>query len=85
MLVKSTNTLLFVLLFTLTGCFSMGFFAADPLKPDIPELYVGVTPTAVPLIYKDGGRVVGLEADLALAFGEYLQMVVLRILITVYR
>jgi polar amino acid transport system substrate-binding protein len=63
------------LLFLLAGCFSMGASQPDaPPKPDVPELYVGITPTAPPLAYKENGQVVGLEADFAKAFGEYLGM-----------
>lgn len=66
---------LFCLLFLLTGCFSFGVFeAAEPRKLDVPELYVGVTPTAPPLISKNGDRVIGLEADFAVAFGQFLGM-----------
>lgn len=63
------------LLFLLAGCFGVGSSPApDAVRSDVPELYIGVSPTAPPLIYKEGGRIVGLEAELGLAFGEYLGM-----------
>ncbi len=68
----SLGCLLVGLMFALTGCFSFGFGETVADKPDVPELYVGVTSTAPPLIYKDGGRFVGLEADLARAFADSL-------------
>jgi polar amino acid transport system substrate-binding protein len=74
----SQGCILFCLLFLLSACFSMGSSGSssvpDSAKSKIPELYVGVTPTAPPLIYEDNGRIVGLEADFARAFGKYLGM-----------
>ncbi|MDA3833314.1 MAG: transporter substrate-binding domain-containing protein, partial [Spirochaetales bacterium] len=54
----------------------MPFFSQEPVpaKLDIPELFVGVTPSSPPLIYKEGERIVGLEVDLATALGESLGM-----------
>ncbi len=67
--------LLLGVLLVLTGCFSFNSSElARTVALDVPELYIGVTPTAPPLIYKEGDRIVGLEADLGQAFGAYLGM-----------
>ena len=58
-------------------CVALGCAATGNEKitsqPDIPKedmLLVGVTPDSPPLIYKQGDRVVGLEAELASALAE---------------
>lgn len=71
--VLAQGCLLLFLLCGLTGCFSIPFWQAPPDdKLEVSELLVGVTPAAPPLIYKEGDRIVGLEAELALAFGASL-------------
>lgn len=72
--VLAQGCLLLGLLCGLTGCFPFSFWQPAPEKLDVSELLVGVTPTAPPLIYKEGDRIVGLEAELARAFGDALGM-----------
>jgi ABC-type amino acid transport substrate-binding protein len=57
-----------------TGCVTADQKAQESpaIKPDISILRVGVTPNAPPLIFKQGGRIVGLEADFAREFAKYL-------------
>lgn len=45
---------------------------ADFIAPNPNLLRVGVSTNAPPLIYKQGSEIVGLEAELAKKFGEYL-------------
>jgi polar amino acid transport system substrate-binding protein len=61
-------------LFLITGCVSSDQKAAKStvIAPDINILRVGVTPNAPPLIFKQGKKVVGLEADFAREFAKYL-------------
>jgi polar amino acid transport system substrate-binding protein len=58
----------------ITGCVSTDQTAAEsvPIAPDINILRVGVTPNAPPLIFKQGNKIVGLEADLARELAKYL-------------
>jgi len=55
------------LIFILSGWYILGSLAADaaPLK-------VGVTPAFPPVIYKEGGKITGVETDFAKALGEAL-------------
>lgn len=39
---------------------------------DSPALRVGVSPVTAPMVYKEGGKVVGIEADFAAALGQAL-------------
>ena len=57
-----------------TGCVSTDQKAVESvaIAPDINILRVGVTPNAPPLIFKQGNKIVGLEADLAAEFAKYL-------------
>ena len=57
-----------------TGCVSTGQKATESavIAPDINILRVGVTPNAPPLIFKQGNKIVGLEADFAREFAKYL-------------
>jgi len=43
-----------------------------PIKPDPSILRVGVTPDAQPIIYKQGGQILGIEADFAARLGQAL-------------
>lgn len=52
------------------GCLSRPHAATLPPRSDL--LRVGVTADAPPVIYREGGRVTGLEADLARALGREL-------------
>ena len=52
----------------LAGCALRPGAAAVPARADL--LRVGVTPDAPPIIYREDGRVTGLEADLAQALGR---------------
>jgi len=58
----------------ITGCVSTGQKATESavIGPDINILRVGVTPNAPPLIFKQGNKIVGLEADFAREFAKYL-------------
>ena len=57
-----------------TGCTTAGHktHGSPTIEPDINILRVGVTPNAPPLIFKQGGRIVGLEADFARELAKYL-------------
>lgn len=59
----------------LTGCTSTAQQASAPSAPvpDANVLRVGISPHAPPLIFKQGNKVVGLEADLAREFATYLE------------
>ncbi len=46
---------------------------ADYIAPNPDILRVGVSTNAPPFIYKQGSEIVGLEAELAKKFGEYLR------------
>ncbi len=75
----SQGCILAALLFMLPGCFSfptLDFigFGEDSVELDVTALRIGVTPVTPPLIYKEGGRIVGFEADLALAFAASLRV-----------
>ncbi len=61
-------------LFLITGCVSTDRKAAESIAiaPDTNILRVGVTPNAPPLIFKQGNKIVGLEADFAREFAKYL-------------
>jgi ABC-type amino acid transport substrate-binding protein len=61
-------------LFLITGCVSTDRKAAESIAivPDTNTLRVGVTPNAPPLIFKQGNKIVGLEADFAREFAKYL-------------
>jgi polar amino acid transport system substrate-binding protein len=72
---------LIVLKLSLIGCVAsqgQGSTAADKqtpaatVAPNPNVLRVGVSTNAPPLIYKQGTEIVGLEAELAKKFGEYL-------------
>ncbi len=58
----------------ITGCVSTDQTAAESvaIATDINILRVGVTPNAPPLIFKQGNKIVGLEADLARELAKYL-------------
>ena len=58
----------------LTGCTSTGHNESESalIPPDESILRVGVTPNAPPLVYKQGGKIVGLEADFARELASYL-------------
>ena len=58
----------------LTGCTSTGRDESEStlIPPDESILRVGVTTNAPPLIYKQGDRIVGLEADFARELASYL-------------
>jgi ABC-type amino acid transport substrate-binding protein len=47
-------------------------FAASAAQPQPEPLRVGVTPVFPPMIYRDGGKIVGVEADFAAALGREL-------------
>ena len=80
MLNRLTFKQLFVLIFFIatlslaSGCASSGQKATESigLSPDINILRVGVTPNAPPLIFKQGDKIVGLEADFARELAKYL-------------
>jgi len=58
----------------LTGCASTGQHTAGSgvMPPDKNVLRVGVTPNAPPIIFKQGKKIIGLEADFAREFAKYL-------------
>ena len=74
--VKQLLVLIFFIacLSLITGCVSTDQAVAESvvIAPDINILRVGVTPNAPPLIFKQGKKVVGLEADFAREFAKYL-------------
>jgi polar amino acid transport system substrate-binding protein len=51
---------------------SLGLIAAEPVTAMEPPLRVGVAPVSPPMIFKEGPRFVGVEADLAHALGQEL-------------
>lgn len=55
----------------LAGC-AIELWAAESARTDTPLLRVGVAPVSPPMIFKEGNRVVGIEADLAAALGKEL-------------
>jgi ABC-type amino acid transport substrate-binding protein len=61
------RTFLAVLLVSSGGYFGQPCRAADSLV-----LRVGVTPITAPMVYKEGGKIVGIEADFAAAIGAEL-------------
>lgn len=56
----------------MTACGTTSQKNIADIKPDENILRVGVSTDAPPLIYKQGEKVVGLEAELARAFAQYL-------------
>ena len=80
MLKRLSYKQLLVLIFFITGlsfisgCVSTDQKAAKSIAvaPDKNILRVGVTPNAPPLIFKQGDKIVGLEADFAKEFAKYL-------------
>lgn len=63
----------FVIAVMLSGCSTMGpglSSGSVTAGPDV--LRVGVTPNAAPMVFKQNGRIVGFEADMAARLGEYL-------------
>lgn len=54
------------------GCISGGGNQPGRSETNAPALRVGVTPNMPPIVYKQGGDVIGLEADLARALGREL-------------
>ncbi len=58
----------------ITGCALTDQKAAESteMEPDINTLRVGVTPNAPPLIFKQGKKIIGLEADFAKELAKYL-------------
>lgn len=76
---QRARRLWFLLLFIaglhiITGCSSTVQKTTEPaiIEPDINVLRVGVTPNAPPLIFKQGEKIVGLEADFARELAKYL-------------
>lgn len=77
---KWCTSRLLVLLFTLTalslfaGCAPTGQDTTQPglIPPDKNVLRVGVSANSPPLIFKQGNKIVGLEADLARELATYL-------------
>lgn len=61
---------LLVLLFTVTGCVSTGIGPAVPAT-SANVLKVGITANAPPLIYRQDGRITGLEAEFAVELARY--------------
>jgi len=57
-----------------TGCASTAKQAPEPPAPvpDANVLRVGISPNAPPLIFKQGSKIIGLEADFARDFAKYL-------------
>ena len=80
MLKRLSYKQLSVLIFFITGLsFISGCVSSSPkaaksiaVAPDKNILRVGVTPNAPPLIFKQGDKIVGLEADFAKEFAKYL-------------
>ena len=58
----------------IAGCASIDQKAAESIvvEPDINILRVGITPNAPPLIFRQGKKIMGLEADFAKEFAKYL-------------
>jgi ABC-type amino acid transport substrate-binding protein len=68
---RGTSVFVACMILCVAGCSQLRPGAAPvELWPDL--LRVGVTPDAPPIIDKQGGRIEGLEADLALALGKEL-------------
>lgn len=67
---------LIVFLLSLIGCLSSGAppVHEEPGAVDQDVLVVGITPNARPLIFKEGGKIKGVEADLAREFAKFLNM-----------
>jgi len=66
--------LLFTALSLFTGCAPTGQNTANPslIPPDKNVLRVGVSTSSPPLIFRQGNKIVGLEADLARELAAYL-------------
>ncbi len=75
-IVSLLTILLAGILLVLTGCMgtSSQNNSVPPRDQSQDELIVGITANAKPLIYKQGGKILGLEADLAREFATYLNM-----------
>jgi len=56
----------------ITACETTSSKSIADVKPDENILRVGVSTNAPPLIYKQGEKIVGLEAELAKEFAQYL-------------
>ena len=56
----------------IAACTSTATKQAAEVPPDPNLLRVGVSTNAPPLIFKEGGKIVGLEADFAREFAKYL-------------
>jgi polar amino acid transport system substrate-binding protein len=56
----------------ITACTATGTKQASTVAPDPNLLRVGVSTNAPPLMFKEGGTIVGLEADFAHEFAQYL-------------
>lgn len=56
----------------ITACETTRLKRTADVKPDENILRVGVSPNAPPLIYKQGDKIVGLEAEFAQEFAQYL-------------
>lgn len=66
-------TFCFVSLFLMMACASSGSKPVSIVVPPSEDyIRVGVSPTAPPLIYKQGQDIVGLEAELAREFSKFL-------------
>jgi polar amino acid transport system substrate-binding protein len=63
-------TLLGCVLLLISGCTSTP--TAQPMAADPKVLRVGVSPKSAPMVFKEGGQIVGVEADLAEALGRTL-------------
>jgi polar amino acid transport system substrate-binding protein len=65
--------LLFVAITTWAGC-AQDYYRADPPQAEVPlnALRVGVTPTYPPIVFRQGGQIAGVEADLARLLGARL-------------
>lgn len=56
----------------LSGLVLGGAAIAQPRPPETAALRVGVSPVFPPMVFKQGGKLTGVEADLAKAFGQHL-------------
>lgn len=72
----SVGSLLAFAAILLIGITALGFCGADLLcaQENGQVLRVGVTPNSPPIIYKENGEIVGLEADFAKALASELKM-----------
>lgn len=61
-----------IILSLITACGTTNLKSSADVEPDENILRVGVSTNSPPLIYKQGKKVVGLEADLAQEFAQYL-------------